>query len=95
MIAIEPTLQSLAVLAGIVIIRTFLSFSLEVEIKGRWPWEREAERTVTPDLAGRPVAFPPSELAGQAIGTLRNAPRRLIVLQTTKQANASTYLAQV
>lgn len=41
-IAIEPTLQSLAVLAGIVIIRTFLSFSLEVEIKGRWPWQREA-----------------------------------------------------
>ncbi|MBB6125491.1 DUF1622 domain-containing protein [Sphingobium subterraneum] len=40
-IAIQPTLQSLAVLAGIVLIRTFLSFSLEVEIKGRWPWQRE------------------------------------------------------
>ena len=28
-------------LAGIVIIRTFLSFSLEVEIEGRWPWDRK------------------------------------------------------
>ena len=41
-VAIEPTLQSLAVLAGIVLIRTFLSFSLEVEIEGRWPWQRSA-----------------------------------------------------
>lgn len=39
-VAIEPTLQSLAVLAGIVLIRTFLSFSLEVEIAGRWPWQQ-------------------------------------------------------
>ena len=41
-VAIEPTLESLAVLAGIVLIRTFLSFSLEVEIEGRWPWQRPA-----------------------------------------------------
>ena len=39
-VAIEPTLDSLAVLAGIVLIRTFLSFSLEVEIDGRWPWQK-------------------------------------------------------
>lgn len=39
-VAIRPTLESLAVLAGIVLIRTFLSFSLEVEIEGRWPWQR-------------------------------------------------------
>lgn len=39
-VAIEPTLESLAVLAGIVLIRTFLSFSLEVEIDGRWPWQK-------------------------------------------------------
>jgi uncharacterized membrane protein len=42
-VAIEPTLESVAVLAGIVLIRTFLSFSLEVEIEGRWPWQRAAE----------------------------------------------------
>jgi uncharacterized membrane protein len=37
-VAVEPTFRSLGVLGLIVIIRTFLSFSLEVEIKGRWPW---------------------------------------------------------
>lgn len=40
-VAVAPTLQSIIVLAGIVIIRTFLSFSLEVEIEGRWPWQRK------------------------------------------------------
>lgn len=40
-IAIEPTLESVAVLAVIVLIRTFLSFSLELEINGRWPWQAE------------------------------------------------------
>ena len=39
-VAVDPSVQSLAVLAGIVLIRTFLSFSLEVEIEGRWPWQR-------------------------------------------------------
>lgn len=43
-VAIDPTLQSLAVLAGIVAIRTFLSWSLEVEIEGRWPWQADAAR---------------------------------------------------
>jgi len=39
-VAIESTLESLLILGGIVLIRTFLSFSLEVEIEGRWPWNR-------------------------------------------------------
>lgn len=38
-VAVAPTLQNLAVLAVIVLIRTFLSFSLEMEVSGRWPWE--------------------------------------------------------
>jgi len=43
-VAVDPTFRSVGVLAGIVAIRTFLSFSLEVEIEGRWPWARlEAE----------------------------------------------------
>lgn len=46
-VAIEPTLQSLAVLAGIVAIRTFLSFSLEVELEGTWPWARQRKRSET------------------------------------------------
>lgn len=41
-VAIEPTLQNLGVLAVIVAIRTFLSFALELEVSGRWPWKRES-----------------------------------------------------
>jgi uncharacterized membrane protein len=38
-VAVDPTLNSVVVLGLIVLIRTFLSFSLEVEINGRWPWQ--------------------------------------------------------
>jgi uncharacterized membrane protein len=37
-VAVDPTFRSLGVLGLIVLIRTFLSFALEVEINGRWPW---------------------------------------------------------
>ena len=43
-VAVQPTLTSVAVLAGIVAIRTFLSFSLEMEIDGRLPWQRDHQR---------------------------------------------------
>ena len=46
-VALEPTLQSLLILGGIVLIRTFLSFSLEVEIEGRWPWDRHKGETAS------------------------------------------------
>ena len=42
-VAASPTLDSVAVLAAIVLIRTFLSFSLELEINGRWPWQKVPE----------------------------------------------------
>lgn len=44
-VAAQPSLRSVAILGGIVVIRTFLSFSLEVEINGRWPWQK---RTAAP-----------------------------------------------
>ena len=37
-----PTLDSVVVLAVIVLIRTFLSWSLELEISGRWPWQKRS-----------------------------------------------------
>lgn len=37
-VAISPTLGSVAALGVIVLIRTFLSMALQVEIEGRWPW---------------------------------------------------------
>lgn len=49
-VAITPTAQSVAVLAGIVLIRTFLSWSLELEITGRWPWQTEPQATPEPDV---------------------------------------------
>lgn len=39
-VAVQPSLQNVLVLGLIVLIRTFLSFSIEVEIEGRWPWRR-------------------------------------------------------
>jgi uncharacterized membrane protein len=39
-IIVDPTLESVAVLGLIVVIRIVLSFSLEVEIDGTWPWSR-------------------------------------------------------
>jgi uncharacterized membrane protein len=39
-IIVDPTLESVAVLGVIVIIRILLSFSLEVEMDGVWPWNR-------------------------------------------------------
>jgi uncharacterized membrane protein len=40
-VAVTPTLESIAVLGGIVAIRTFLSFSLQLEVEGRFPWQPE------------------------------------------------------
>jgi uncharacterized membrane protein len=40
-VALEPSLESVAVLGLLVVIRTFLSWSLVVEIEGRWPWQAE------------------------------------------------------
>ncbi len=39
-VAVDPTFRSAGVLAIIVGIRTVLSFTLEVELEGRWPWQR-------------------------------------------------------
>jgi uncharacterized membrane protein len=43
-IAIELTFRSLGLLAGLVLVRTFLSWTLVLEIEGRWPWARELLR---------------------------------------------------
>lgn len=38
-VAVELTFETVGVLAIVVLIRTFLSFTLEVELTGRWPWQ--------------------------------------------------------
>ena len=43
-IVVEPTFESVVVLGMIVLIRIVLSFALEVEIDGRWPWSATRNR---------------------------------------------------
>ena len=48
-VALEPTLESVAILGFIVLVRTFLSTSLEMELTGRWPWQAaRAEESARP-----------------------------------------------
>lgn len=51
-VAVTPTFESVGVLAIIVLIRTFLSFSLELEITGRWPWQKQPAGSTAPASAG-------------------------------------------
>jgi uncharacterized membrane protein len=59
-VVVAPTLDNVLVLGLIVLIRTFLSTALQLELEGRWPWQR-AE--ATPD---RPVVPPPKSNGGEA-----------------------------
>lgn len=54
-VAVTPSLGSVGVLAVIVLIRTFLSWSLELEITGRWPWQKGKDEPATdaPTAAAR------------------------------------------
>ena len=56
-VALEPTLMSVAVLGLLVLVRTFLGWSLTVEIEGRWPWQRRTgdgdEAAGPPSASGR------------------------------------------
>jgi uncharacterized membrane protein len=50
-VVVAPTLQNVLVLGLIVLIRTFLSMSLQLEIEGKLPWTRESS-------AGGPASLP-------------------------------------
>jgi uncharacterized membrane protein len=41
-VIIDMTFKTVGTLALIVLVRTFLSFTLDVELTGRWPWQRES-----------------------------------------------------
>jgi uncharacterized membrane protein len=47
-VALAPTLANVAVLGLLVLVRTMLSWSLAVEMEGRWPWQAKAERPSQP-----------------------------------------------
>ena len=43
-VALEATLESVVILGLLVLVRTFLSWALVVEIEGRWPWQQSRPR---------------------------------------------------
>ena len=47
-VALETTLESVVVLGLLVISRIFLGWSLIVELEGRWPWQKKAGSTNSP-----------------------------------------------
>ena len=47
-VALEPTLNNVALLGLLVVIRTFPSWSLTVEIEGRWPWQTQSSKAKPP-----------------------------------------------
>jgi uncharacterized membrane protein len=64
-VAVEPTLQNVAILGVIVLIRTLLSFSLEIEIEGVAPWRRRSAMGSRSDEASPPA----SKEVGRAHGS--------------------------
>ncbi len=42
-VVVAPTLENVLILALIVVVRTFLSVALQLEVEGRWPWNRGEE----------------------------------------------------
>jgi uncharacterized membrane protein len=61
-VAIEPTFDSVIVLAIIVLVRTVLSLSIDVEIDGRWPWQaaRQEQLAAAAGLRGEQSAPAPA-----------------------------------
>jgi uncharacterized membrane protein len=47
-VVVAPTLENVLILGLIVIIRTFLSMALQLEVEGRWPWQRGEEARAGP-----------------------------------------------
>jgi uncharacterized membrane protein len=47
-VAVDPSFSGIGVLAILVAVRTFLSFTLEVELNGRWPWQSRQTPSAPP-----------------------------------------------
>ncbi len=45
-VALEPTIDNMAALGLLVIVRTFLSWTLALEIEGHWPWQANKKKAV-------------------------------------------------
>jgi len=49
-VVVAPSLENVIVLSLVVLIRTFLSFALQWELHGRWPWQRTPAASMTSGL---------------------------------------------
>jgi len=49
-VVVAPTLENIVILGLIVLIRTFLSMALQLEVEGRWPWQRAEDSVTTHSL---------------------------------------------
>ncbi len=47
-VAVAPSFRGVGVLAVVVAVRTFLSFTLDVELEGRWPWQSQRTASAEP-----------------------------------------------
>ena len=57
-VALDLTLANIATLAALVVVRTFLGWTLSVEVEGRWPWQQASE---SPSTMGPATAAAPGE----------------------------------
>lgn len=57
--ALDPTLINIAALGVLVIVRTFLSWSIVLEIEGRWPWQRRSAQSERDDRMSPAQALAP------------------------------------
>jgi uncharacterized membrane protein len=48
-VAVQPTLESVTILGAIVLIRTFLNMTLQLEVEGHWPWQRASRTAAAPE----------------------------------------------
>ena len=49
-VVVDPTLDNVMVLGVIVLIRTFLSMALQLEVEGRWPWQHDLPESKPPGI---------------------------------------------
>jgi uncharacterized membrane protein len=47
-VVVAPTIENVLILGLIVLIRTFLSIAMQLEVEGRWPWQRAEEASPSP-----------------------------------------------
>jgi uncharacterized membrane protein len=73
-VVVAPTFASVGVLAMIVAIRTFLSFSLDVELTGRWPWQGPSDAARRPHRGSRGRRVVHLTCGGDSYPVLNEAP---------------------